>query len=135
VNAETILNATIGVLQQRGRCYGTYMEVSGKVCVLGAMALAAGRDEPDDWELLDEDESGDAELLAAGRALATVVRGDIVADDFNAEDLVCVIGDWHDGPRVGDGDQVSYPSPPPHSAVFALVAEAARLAEQAGASA
>lgn len=135
MNAETILTDAIGVLEQRGRSFGVYLNQQGEVCVLGAMALAAGVAH-DCWESLnlyppDEWELGDAELVEASRLLLSILPYDVDFDDLTIEEIVEKIGDWHDGVLDADGDK---PHAPANSQVFAKLAEAARLAEQAGAA-
>jgi hypothetical protein len=130
VNAETILHATIGVLQQRGRCFNNY-EYAGKVCVLGAMAVAAGQD-PRLWvalQELDEEEQArkDCELVAAARLFASVAVPSVATADL--EDLCVEIGRWHDGERL-PGD-----ARPENSEVFEALAKAASLAAQTGVAA
>lgn len=128
ISPAQILTGGISEMQTRGRAFGTYNQSSGEVCVLGALAMAAGQD-PDHWEVLQGRlphwlEPGDAELLEAGRALAAVVRGGIDSKHLDAEELIATIGDWHDG--TIDAEAEEYPSPPPNSQVYALVAEAAQ---------
>ncbi|TMR11067.1 hypothetical protein ETD86_37115 [Nonomuraea turkmeniaca] len=135
MNASKILTDAIGVLEQRGRSYGTYLNQQGEVCVLGALALAAGT-EHDIWEGLglypeDEWELGDAEMVEAARQLLTLLPVKADLNDLPIQDLIEHIGDWHDGVSDADGDK---PRPPANSVVFAKLAEAARLAEKAGAA-
>jgi hypothetical protein len=123
VNVETILHATIGVLQQRGRCFNNY-EYAGRVCVLGAMAVAAGQD-PDLWVALQELDEGeqarkDAELVRAARLFASVTVPRVA--DADLEDLCVEVGRWHDGERL-PGDVR-----PENSEVFEALAKAASLA-------
>lgn len=126
MNAETILNATIGVLARRGRCFGGF-EYAGKCCVLGAMAVAAGAD-PDVWLALQEMPevemaSGDRELVAAARFLAAVVAPEYAGADL---EKVCVhVGRWHDGNRWRADEA------PKTSVVFEALTKAAHFAEQA----
>ncbi|WP_068922143.1 DUF6197 family protein [Planobispora rosea] len=123
MNAETILNAARGVLAQRGRCFGQY-EHAGEVCVLGAMAIAAGL-EPEHWfevQTTPADSLTDAEknLIDAARMLARVVVPQ--ADGVVLHDLVVLIGHWHDGER-GPGDVR-----PANSEVMAALSAAAAVA-------
>jgi hypothetical protein len=133
VNASQILTDAIGVLEQRGRSFGTYLNRQGEVCVLGAMAMAAGTDH-DIWEGLglypeDEWELGDAELVEAARILLTLLPIEVDLNDLPIEDLVEHIGDWHDG--VWNGENRDAPT---NAEVFGVLADAARLAEKAGAT-
>jgi hypothetical protein len=138
VNAEKILNGAIGILEQRGRCFGSYINQQGEVCVLGAMALAA-EVEQDRWESLNvEWESEwapkDAALVEAARTLLKLLPFEVEFDDLPIEDLVFYVGRWHDG--VFDDDR--WIDSPTNAQVFAKLAEAveaARLAEKAEASA
>jgi hypothetical protein len=130
MTVETILHATIGVLQRRGRCFNNY-EYAGKVCVLGAMAVAAGQD-PRLWvalQELDEEERAreDRELVAAARLFASVAVPSVAEADL--EDLCVEVGRWHDGERR-PGDVR-----PENSEVFEALAKAAHLAAQTGVAA
>ena len=100
MNAETILNAAIGVLERRGRCTGHFEIAGGQVDPLGALAVAAGM-EPDTWmglreypaEWMDEQ---DGRLVAAARLLAEVAVPGQCPPDMPVHDLVGVLGDWSD---------------------------------------
>jgi hypothetical protein len=135
VNAETILNAAISVLKQKGRHLGDY-ECDGKVCVLGAMGVAAGFT-PDYWSEVEDADLDDLEpvddvLLDAGRLLVHVIdpdRADL--DNLHPASVIDLVGRWHDGPTERVADQVRFLDPPSDTAVFKALAEAARLAEQA----
>lgn len=118
--AEAILNAAIGVLGRRGRCTNNF-GWAGKVCVLGGLAVAAGR-EPDYWLELgaapQETLPGpDMALVEAARHLAAVVIPPL--GDADLDDLIVLIGHWHDGERHPGDVQ------PKNSEVFAALAAAA----------
>ncbi|MER7213536.1 hypothetical protein ABT340_41285 [Streptosporangium sp. NPDC000239] len=104
MTVEVILNAAVGVLENRGRCFNDYT-YADQVCVLGALAVAAGFD-PDCWmglqELAGEDRTGaEQTLIDAAQRLASVVAPRWA--DSRVEDLCVALGDWHDGERhVGD---------------------------------
>ncbi|MEV4181682.1 hypothetical protein AB0J28_09565 [Streptosporangium canum] len=105
---ETILNAAVGVLAERGRCFGNY-EYAGEVCVMGALAVAAGK-KPAYWLELQEAAASavaqsldtiDHALIAAAYRLAAVVVPPL--GEISVEDLCVLIGHWHDGERhLGD---------------------------------
>lgn len=138
MNAETLLHATIGVLSQRGRCYGQWEE-NGRVCLLGAMGIAAGRT-ADYWDELrdatNDLEEVDHHLLEAARALASTIDNPVRApEELSNELLVQVLSAWHDGPATAQDKGFVYLFPPRTSRVFEAIREAAfRLAEKAEAS-
>lgn len=122
---ELILNAAIGVLQRSGRCFGDFAR-DGKVCVLGALAVAAG--EPASmWWGLQEAESehrlkpSDVVLIEAARTLARVVAP--ARADLDLDSLCTAVGAWHDG--------ASASRPPGDGVVYEVLQQAAHLAEQA----
>lgn len=121
---ELILNAAIGVLQRSGRCFGDFVK-GGKHCVLGAVAVAAGKP-PHVWWALQEAQAenrlkaSDRVLIQAAQCLARVVARDADLDDL--DDVCCKIGAWHDG---GYGEQ------PSDDDVYDALRVAARLAAQA----
>lgn len=119
--AEAILNAAIGVLGRRGRAFGTYEMSGGEVCVMGALAVAAGF-EADRWMGLqaapqDSLSAADLTLIGAARLLAGVVAPPL--GDVDVEDIVRLVGHWHDGERHPGDVQ------PKNSEVFAALAAAA----------
>lgn len=130
MNAETICHAAIGVLAERGRCYG-HFELGRQVCVLGALAVAGGVEPEHWWTLQDtplsELTDTDLALITAARRLAEVVASSAVEPDLG--DLIAVVGEWHDGERHR-GDVK-----PLNSEVFEALVKAAHLAGQARASA
>ncbi|MFI7644267.1 hypothetical protein [Nonomuraea sp. NPDC049400] len=134
MSPETILTGAIGLLEQHGRSYGSYDNHQGELCVLGAMAVAAGK-EAECWEGLrnvypNDMGDGDAELVEAALRLIRVIPVDVDLDDLMIEDLIGAIGSWHDGTL---NDEDSPADMPTNAQVFAALAEAARLAETAGA--
>ncbi|MBN6054572.1 hypothetical protein JYK22_21700, partial [Nonomuraea sp. RK-328] len=133
-SAQQILIGAIGELKVRGRAYGDW-EYGQCLCVLAAMAVAAGRTadywdevrqaEPHEYEPVDET------LLIAARSLAKVVRPAVAVEELSVDGLIDLISDWHDGPNTKDG----YTSAPPNWKVFdALIRAAASSAGQAGAA-
>lgn len=100
MNVETILNAAIGVLERRGRCLGHFQTADGKVCQLGALAVAAGY-EADLWmglrELAYDDlDACDRVLVDAARILARV-EAPLLADcEMSIDRLVGLLGDSND---------------------------------------
>lgn len=122
--AENILNAAIGVQQQRGRAFGTYELISGEVCPGGALAVAAGHP-ADYWmglQAIDpvEFDAGDRALVDAARCLAAVVAPGWC--EASVELVVQHIGRWHDGERR-PGDVA-----PKNSEVMTALRQAAELA-------
>ncbi|MGW4406577.1 DUF6197 family protein [Nonomuraea sp. NPDC004702] len=133
-----VLRGTIDVLKERGRAFGDY-EYDGRCCVLGAMGVAAGYT-PYYWSELqdtdpDEYEPVDDVLVSAGQLLAQVIDPDIRADQLDAGSLIDLVSGWNDGPKTLDLSlDPEYQTAPTDAAVFEALAEAARLAEQAGAA-
>lgn len=127
-----VLIDTITELKCCGRAFGDW-EDSGCLCVLAAMAVAAGRT-ADYWTELrnagpHEYEPIDETLLDAARSLAVVVRPAVDVAALSVDALIDLVSDWHDGPQTADG----YTSAPPNWKVYdALIRAAARLAEKAG---
>lgn len=129
-----ILTGAIYLMQARGRAYGNYDNRTGELCVLGGLAVAAGK-EPDCWESLRGAyphwlEPGDAELIEAARVLLRVAcpteDGEEMPAEILVEDLIERVGGWHDGTLDSESDQ---PIPPANSAVFAALTAAAEIAE------
>ena len=123
---ETILNATIGVLEQRGRHFGDF-EYAGKVCVLGGVAIAAGAD-PAHWRSLQTTPldgliPSDLAMIGAAIHLADVVAP--TSAEPGLEDLVALIGHWHDGERFPHDVR------PTNAEVFDALTKAAHNAGQA----
>lgn len=119
---ETILNAAIGVLKQRGRCKHRYTTITGRVDLLGALAVARGS-EPDLWmglrELLPGDIYGNEKTLVdAARYVVKVVAPLQPADEMSVNRLAGVLGDTND---CATDEQV-----------YEWLAKAAALAERAG---
>lgn len=134
-SARQILIGAIDELKVRGRAFGDW-EYGECLCVLAAMAVAAGRtadywDEVREAAASDDYEDVDWTLLVAARNLATVVRPEVPVEELSVDGLIDLISDWHDGPLVGD----EYVSPPANWKVFdALIRAAAHSAELAGAA-
>ncbi len=100
MNTETILNAAIGVLQRRGRCRGHFETRDGKVCQMGALAVAAGH-EPDLWMGLRDlafEKLGPADrvLVEAARILAQVEAPMQPVREMSLDELVTLLGDSND---------------------------------------
>src|SRR5690606_32904861 len=100
VNVETILNAAIGVLKQRGRCVGDYETGDGRVDQLGALAIAGG-ETADIWrfwrEFAVQELDGHALVLVeAARALARQEAPLQPVDEMSVEQLVTLLGDAND---------------------------------------
>jgi hypothetical protein len=100
VVVEDILNASIGVLAERGRAFGDYGGATGPVCGLGAIAVAAGL-EPEAWRYLSEDPEAlwspaEVAMVAAARRLLATVAPWLNAYDTPLDDLISVVGDWYD---------------------------------------
>lgn len=130
-----ILLTAVELLKQRGRSYGSYDNHQGELCVLGAMAVAAGKD-ADCWEGLRNVYpggmgDGDAELVEAALRLIRVIPVDVDLDDLMVEDLIGAIGGWHDGTWNGEDSEADMPT---NAQVFAALVEASRLTEKAGAA-
>lgn len=122
MNAETILNAAIGVLQQRGRCTGEFVVQDGTVDTLGAMAVAAGM-EPQIWQGLQELPAiqivgRDAVLVGAARVLAGLVAPLQDTATMPVGRLVSLLGDWSDLSSLAE--------------IYDALTKAAHLAQQAG---
>lgn len=141
MNAETILNAAIGVLQRRGRCRGHFETRDGKVCQLGALAVAAGH-EPDLWMGLRDltfEKLGQADrvLVEAARILAQVEAPMQPVREMSLDQVVTLLGDSND--IASDSEVFTFLS---RAARVAAAREswrsvwrgAARLAEKAGAA-
>jgi hypothetical protein len=132
ISPAQILMRAVDLLQARGRSYGSYDDRCGQLCALGAMAVAAGK-EADCWEGLHGAyphwlEQGDAELIEAARLLAAFIDDEAGKDELLVEELVGLIGDWHDGPL---DPETGKHFPPMNSAVFDALTKAAHFAEQA----
>ncbi|MFI7125912.1 hypothetical protein ACIBQ1_09475 [Nonomuraea sp. NPDC050153] len=100
MNAETILHAAIGVLQQRGRCTGDFLKSDGRVCQLGALAVAAGQP-ADLWRFLRDLDfedliPEDRVLVEAARILAKVEAPLQPVHEMSIERLVSLLGDCND---------------------------------------
>lgn len=124
-----ILTGAVTLMQARGRAFGNFEELNGSVCALGGMAMAAGRD-ADHWDTLHSRwphwlEHGDAELIEAGRLLVQVIAPWHEADKLTPEDVIEIVGDWHDGPKREHEGKTVYPMPPLNSTVFEALAKAA----------
>lgn len=119
--AENLLNAAMGVLQQRGRCRENFVLIDGSIDPLGALAVAAGL-EPDTWmglrEVPESEIAGvDRVLVDAAWVLASAAVPGVGAEHMPVHDLVGVLGDWSD--RSTDAE------------VFDALAKAAHVAGQA----
>lgn len=127
-----VLIGTIDELKIHGRALGDW-EYGQCLCVLAAMAVAAGRT-ANYWEEVrqappHEYEPVDDSLLAAARSLAGVVRPEVDVAALSVDSLIDLVSDWHDGPETPDG----YTCAPPNWKVYdALIRAAARLAEKTG---
>lgn len=122
MNAETILNAAMGVLQHRGRCKANFVLADGSVDPLGAIGVARGM-EPDIWmglrELSPSEIYGtDKDVVDAARFLAEAAVPGQCPLDMPVNDLVGVLGDWADA--ASDEE------------VYDAFTKAAHLAEQGG---
>lgn len=100
MNAETILNAAIGVLKQRGRCVGDYETGDGRVDQLGALAIAGG-ESADIWRFWRDFEFEELDghalvLVEAARALARQEAPLQPVDRMSVEQLVTLLGDAND---------------------------------------
>ncbi len=98
--AENILNATMGVLIDRGRAFADYGGSTGPVCGLGALAVASGL-EPDAWRYLSEDpeelwEPAEIAMVEAALCLLETVAPWLDVEDTPLDDLIAVLGDWYD---------------------------------------
>ncbi|MEU6709907.1 hypothetical protein ABZ897_00395 [Nonomuraea sp. NPDC046802] len=130
MNAETILHGAVGVLMRRGRCRNDFEKSDGRVCQLGALAVAGGFD-ADIWRLwrdLDVEELDDSALVLveAARILAKVEAPLQPVHEMSLERLVSLLADSND---IATDEQI-----------FDFLAKAAheaasRLAEKAGAGA
>jgi hypothetical protein len=100
VTAFEILTGAVGVLQRRGRCVGDFEVGDGRVCLLGALAVAAGGD-ADLWRFLREFDMADldvqdAPLVEAARLVAEVIAPLQPVRRMSIDQLVTLIGDAHD---------------------------------------
>lgn len=116
-----VLHTAVAVLTVRGRCTSDFEKSDGRVCQLGALAVAVGFD-ADTWrlwrDLTVEELDGQAlVLVAAARLLAQVEAPLQRIHEMSLDRLVMLLGDSND---IASDKQV-----------FGFLAEAARLAEQA----
>lgn len=123
---ETILHAAIGVLERRGRCRNDFETADGKVCQLGALAVAAGQ-HADLWRVLREMEFEDLAptdrvLVEAARILAKVEAPLQPVHEMSIDRLVTLLGDSND--IASDAEIFDFLTKAAH--------EASRLAEKAG---
>jgi hypothetical protein len=107
VSTEKTLRDAMGVLIHRGRAFADYGDLdSGPVCVLAAIAIAAGLG-PDAWRYLDEApeqewEPSETRMVEAARALLAVTAPWVDAYDTAISDLISLVADWYD--RATDND-------------------------------
>ncbi|MFI6594901.1 hypothetical protein ACIBHX_01565 [Nonomuraea sp. NPDC050536] len=97
---ETILNATVGVLERRGRVTGRFETPDGEVDQLGALAIAAG-EQPRVWlsiRILDYEALDPCLrlLVDAARILAEVEAPLCRPEDLPLHRLVMLLGDSND---------------------------------------
>jgi hypothetical protein len=101
-----ILRKAADILTTRGRSFGEYFtpgedpELSDcKVCVLGAIALAAGCDLTD-MSLWDPQDANEDAVMDAARALAEHLH--LLNDGWdNPNTVIQRVGGWHDGEIAG----------------------------------
>lgn len=100
-----ILRKAADILTTRGRAYGEYYtpgedpELSDcKVCVLGAIALAAGCDLTD-MSLWGPEDAAEELAMEAARALAEHLHLLDAFEDPNT--IINAVGAWHDGEIAG----------------------------------
>lgn len=124
-----LLYGAIAALEVRGRCRGDFERGDGRVCQMGALAVAAGHD-ADIWRLwrdltVEELDEPALVLVAAAKILAKVEAPLQPVHEMSLGRLVTLLGDSND--VASDAEILDFLAKAAH--------EAARLAEKAGAGA
>ncbi|MEO3869422.1 hypothetical protein ABGB18_11370 [Nonomuraea sp. B12E4] len=125
---EMILNGAYGALLGRGRCQGDFETGDGRVCQAGALAVATGQP-ADVWRYIrdlefEELDPSDLPMVEAAKILAKVEAPLQPVHEMSLNRLVTLLGDSND---VASDAEI-------FDCFAKAAAEAARLAEKAGAA-